>query len=450
MVNNNSQDSEMESLFNQLADGIFTQLETEENLSLSLFAEESQFTRVNGARIRQTGLVNDCMIYLDLIVNNRRATGSLTLSGDLKVDLDSVLDELNRLREETAQLPEDPYIVLSTGGENSRTDKNGKIPDAEDSAAKLLAAMQGVDLSGIWASGRIYRGNANSAGNRHWFATDSFSLDYSLVNAEEKMVKATFAGSDWVQQDYEKSLSASIQKLKMLDSPSIKIKPGNYRTYIASAGVADLLQMFSWDGLSESSMQTGESAFLKMRNENIKLSPLFSYAEDFSNGLVPCFNELGEVSPERIELIKQGELKSCLISSRTAKEYGLVSNFAEEPEYLRSPVMAVGELPEVDVLKALGTGVYLSNLHYLNWSDLAGGRITGMTRYACFWVEDGVIKAPIENMRFDDSFYHFFGDNLEAVTTEAKINPDVGTYECRSLEMTECPGILLSSFALTL
>jgi len=79
-----------------------------------------------------------------------------------------------------------------------------------------------------------------------------------------------------------------------------------------------------------------------------------------------------------------------------------------------------------------------------------GGRITGMTRYACFWVEDGEIKGPIENMRFDDSFYNFFGDNLEAVTAEAQINPDVGTYENRSLEMTECPGILLNSFALTL
>ena len=450
MVSNNSQSDKMEKLFDQLADKIFSSLEAEEQLSLSLQAEESQFTRINGGRIRQTGLVNDCSVSLDLVVNNRRATGSLTLSVDLESDLELVLDELNRLREEAAQLPEDPYIVLSTGGENSRTDKHGQIPGAEESATKLLPAMQGVDLSGIWASGRIYRGNANSAGNHHWFATDSFSLDYSLVNAEEKMVKATFAGSDWVQQDYEKSLSASVEKLKMLDSPSIKIKPGNYRTYIASAGVADLLHMFSWDGLSELSMQTGESAFLKMRNENIKLSPLFSYAEDFSNGLVPSFNEQGEVSPQRVELINNGELKSCLISSRTAKEYGLVSNYADESEYLRSPVMAVGELPEADVLQALGTGVYLSNLHYLNWSDLAGGRITGMTRYACFWVEDGEIKAPIENMRFDDSFYHFFGDNLEAVTAEAQINPDVGTYESRSLEVVECPGILLSSFALTL
>ena len=52
-------------------------------------------------------------------------------------------------------------------------------------------------------------------------------------------------------------------------------------------------------------------------------------------------------------------------------------------------------------MKKIDTGLYLGNLHYLNWSDNIGGRITGMTRYACFWVEDGEIVAPIENMRFE-------------------------------------------------
>ena len=180
-------------------------------------------------------------MYVDLVVNNRRATSSLSLSVEMESDFELLSTELNRLRDEAAQLPEDPCIVLSSGGETSYTDKQGLLLDVDHSADKLLPVMQGVDLSGIWASGRIYRGNANSAGNRHWFATDSFSLDCSLVNAQENMVKVTFAGSDWKQDEYEPSLLASIEKLKMLDSSSIKIKPGNYRTYIASAGVADLL-----------------------------------------------------------------------------------------------------------------------------------------------------------------------------------------------------------------
>ena len=103
-----------------------------------------------------------------------------------------------------------------------------------------------------------------------------------------------------------------------------------------------------------------------------------------------------------------------------------------------------------NILKEIGTGIYLSNLHYLNWSDRPGGRITGMTRYACFWVENGEVVAPIENMRFDDSIYNFFGENLEAVTNKAYLHPTVETYDGREMGGVSCPGILLKSFELTL
>ena len=83
------------------------------------------------------------------------------------------------------------------------------------------------------------------------------------------------------------------------------------------------------------------------------------------------------------------DIKNTLISSRSAKEYGLTSNYAEEGEYLRSPRMEVGDLNHKDVVRTLDKGLFLSNIHYLNWSDNPGGRITGLTRYACFWVEGG-------------------------------------------------------------
>ena len=59
-----------------------------------------------------------------------------------------------------------------------------------------------------------------------------------------------------------------------MEKESIKIKPGNYRTYIASAGVKDLLDMLSWNGISEASIQRGQSALCNMKNENSQL--LFS------------------------------------------------------------------------------------------------------------------------------------------------------------------------------
>ena len=104
------------------------------------------------------------------------------------------------------------------------------------------------------------------------------------------------------------------------------------------------------------------------------------------------------MSPNSIPLIQNGTLKNTLVSSRSAKEYGVESNFAESGEYLRSPRMEAGNLNQENVTKEIDRGLYLSNIHYLNWSDNAGGRITGLTRYACFWVENGEIQYPISEL----------------------------------------------------
>ena len=440
----------MEKHFSQLNSAVMAELREGEHLGLSCSGEQSLFLRLNQARVRQSGMVSEGRLGFNLVFNDRRVTGSISLSGHLPTDLDAAMEELSRLRTEVVQLPADPYLVIPDSGEISSESHRGSLLSAEESVEALLPPMQGADVAGILASGAIYKGSANSSGGSHWFETDSYSLDISLITPREKMVKATLAGSGWNQSEYEAFMLDSRHKMELMQKPAMRIEPGNYRTFIAPAGVSDILQMFSWHGLSEAAIRQGESAFGKMRNQGAVLSPLFSIAEDFSDGRVPRFNDNGEMAPERIELIAAGKLKNTLASSRTAKEYGVPGNNAVEEEYLRSAVMATGDLAEEDILEALGTGVYLSNLHYLNWSDMIGGGITGMTRYACFWVENGQITAPIENMRFDDSIYRFLGENLEAVTSVARVNPEVGTYDGREFSATTCPGILLKSFALTL
>ena len=443
-------DNGKEAFFEKLASSLINGLKQGEDLSLSLSGERSQFTRFNAAHIRQTGVVDELALRLDYSHDHRSISSTLNLLGQLDQDLEIVSAELSRMRREAAQLPPDPFIVPPAADQHSRTAVHGNLLDEVASADQLIPSMRGMDLNGLWASGRIYRAQINSAGSRHWFSSDSYALDYSLLNQQQRMVKATLAGPDWQPELYRQSLKDSVEKLKLLELPAIRIKPGHYRTYIAAAGVADLLGMFSWHGLSESALQTGASAFARMRHGDATLSTLFSLAEDFSRAQLPRFNATGEVADERIELITRGQLKNCLVSSRTAAEFGLSSNYANDGETLRSATMAGGQLQQQDILKTLDTGVYLSNLHYLNWSDVAAGRITGMTRYACFWVENGEIKGPVESMRFDDSFYHFFGHHLEAVDALPRPNPDIGTYGGRALGMTVCPGVLLSSFCFTL
>ena len=440
----------MEQIFNKISDQIYSDLKNSEHLTLSLSGENSQFIRINNAKIRQTGLVNNTDISFDFIYDNRKCQGQITLSGDYENDYKRAVAELNRLRAEIVQLPEDPFAVLPENTGSTRESKKANGLDIDKAVDALLPVMAGVDLVGIWSSGRIFSGSSNSAGQKHWFETDTFSLDFSLVNKDHKMVKGTFAGSDWDQSKYEAYILDAKQKLELMNKKPVKMKPGKYRTWFESKAVTDFLSMFSWQGVSEANIRQGSSAFIKMRDENTNLSPLFSLSEDFRPGLVPRFNERGEIAHEVLSIIYKGNLVNTMVSSRTAKEYKIESNNANGGEELRAPQMEVGTLPADDVLQKLGTGLFLSNLHYLNWSDNIGGRITGLTRYACFWVENGEIVGPIETMRFDDTIYNLFGSELEAIGDNVKINPEVETYEGRQYGNITCPGMLVKSFELTL
>ena len=50
------------------------------------------------------------------------------------------------------------------------------------------------------------------------------------------------------------------------------------------------------------------------------------------------------------------------------------------------------------LLEELGDGLYINNVWYLNFSDRPACRITGMTRFACFWVEGGEIAYPVNEI----------------------------------------------------
>lgn len=440
----------MKKVFNSISDSLFKELKSGEDVILSFSGENSQFIRFNNGSVRQTGMVDDADIELKFISNNRICGGGFTISGDMEIDLARGKHEIERMRHETNELPEDPFLVLPKNLGSSNVVKEASGLKFEDSIDAILPAMSGTDFVGILANGKMFRGNANSKGQNHWFETDTYSLDYSLVTSTHQMVKGSFSGSDWNQEEYESYVKRSKEKLSLMERKPIKIKTGDYRTWFESAAVSDFLGMFSWNGISEASLRQGCSGFGKMRHNDTRLSPKFSVIEDFSPGYCPKFNSDGEVAPDELALIEAGQLKNTLISSRSAKEYGLESNYAENGEFLRSPRMATGNLNQDDVVKKLDKGLFLSNIHYLNWSDNPGGRITGLTRYACFWVEGGEIVAPIETMRFDDSFYRFFGDQLSEVEDRLYSNPEVGTYGGRSLGATACPGILVNSFSLTL
>jgi predicted Zn-dependent protease len=436
--------------FDRILTGLNQNLHADEQFTLRLQGEVSQFTRFNHAKVRQTGIVKDSSLQLKLISQQRSSAIEFPCTGDADIDLRQADAALASLRLEVPQLPIDPYLVLPTGtGTSHEVHAGALLPDAEV-VGSLLPVVENLDFTGLYAAGMVMRGYADSCGQKHWFATESYTLDYSLFTDTGQAVKGTLAGSHWDNTVYQAKIAESKTQLQRLVQPLKTIERGKYRTYLAPAATADLLGMLSWGGISEASLQQGRSCFGALQRGEQSLSPQLTISENFQRGLVPRFNELGEIAPAQLTLIDRGQLANTLVNARTAKEYHKPANGANRSESLRSAEISPGELAPDRILATLDTGLYLSNLHYLNWSDRPTGRVTGMTRYACFWVERGEIVAPIANLRFDESLYRYWGDNLLALTTTVEFIPDVDTYGSRQLGGSWVPGLLIEDFTYTL
>jgi predicted Zn-dependent protease len=348
-----------------------------------------------------------------------------------------------------AALPEDPFLLYST--EPSRSDRidAGAMPSPDAALSTVLSGGEGTDLVGISASGPIERGFASSLGHRHFHEVSSFQLDWSLYQSTDKAVSSSYATSRFDEAELRARMARSRAQLEHLARPAKTVAPGGYRTYLSPAALSELVLLFNWGGVSAKAQRTKTSALQRLADGEARFSPRFTLRERTADGLAPAFDEVGFEKPPSVDLVVEGLHAGALVSPRSAREYSLVANAGAE-ETLASADVAPGALPESDVLAALDTGIYVSNLWYLNFSDRANGRVTGMTRFATFWVEHGRIVAPLNVMRFDDSLYRLLGTELRDFTRERHVIQSTSTYGQRSVETLTLPGALIDSVSFTL
>ena len=89
------------------------------------------------------------------------------------------------------ELADDPHLLLpDRRASSTRNVRGGTLPRVGAShRARCSRAANGLDLVGIYAAGPIYRGFANSEGQRNWHATTTFNLQWSLYHRTDKAVK---------------------------------------------------------------------------------------------------------------------------------------------------------------------------------------------------------------------------------------------------------------------
>lgn len=434
--------------FHALADELETLRRPHERYLLSLEGEESDFVRFNHNRVRQAGSVVQRSLWVDLIDGARHAAGSCNVTGTPERDRATLQRLVADLRARLPHLPEDPHLLYATEVNDTDDVRRGALPEADQALACITRAGQGLDLVGVWASGAMYAGFASSFGQRNWHRTESFNFDWSCHLQEDKAVKCTYAGLEWDPSELERRMREAREQIRVLERSPRSIAPGRYRAYLAPAALREILQMLAWGGFGLKSHRTAQTPLLKMVREDRRLHPSVALRENRRRGLAPRFTLSGYIKADEVALIEGGRYHDCLVSPRSSKEFGApVNSGAEFPETLE---MAGGEVPAEEILTRLGTGLYLGNLWYCNYSDRNDCRITGMTRFACFWVEDGEIRAPLNVMRFDESVYRLLGENLIGLTRERELFLDTHTYGARSAGSIHLPGALVSDLTLTL
>ncbi len=442
--------STMEAYFGEVAALLDRSLAAGEVYTCRLDAEISDFVRLNHGKVRQPGTVTQCYLRVHLIDGNRHAERCLTVSGDLTCDREPILAALARLRTTVAALPEDPHLSYATEVLGSRVVRSAPLPPAEAIIETVLAAAEGLDLVGLYAGGPVYRGFANSLGQRNWHEVTSFNLQWSLYHRADKAVKTVYGGFAWDDVAFASRMAEARARLALLARPSRSLEPGRYRVYLAPSAMEEIASMLCWGGFSGRALETRQSCLFRLKDGAAALDPSVRFSENTTDGVAPAFQDEGFTRPAEVPLVAGGRMVGSLVSPRTAREFTLAHNGANASEMPESLDMGGGNLAAADALAMLDTGLYIGNRWYLNFSDRPACRLTGMTRFASFWVEGGKIVAPVDVMRFDDSVFRLLGRELIGLTAERELLVNSDSYRERNLSSMRLPGAVVREMAFTL
>lgn len=66
-----------------------------------------------------------------------------------------------------------------------------------------------------------------------------------------------------------------------------------------------------------------------------------------------------------------------------------------------------------ELIASVDHGVFVNRVWYVRWVDPKELVVTGLTRDGTFWIEDGEIRRPIKNLRFNQSLVKLFSEVTE-------------------------------------
>lgn len=325
---------------------------------------------------------------------------------------DESLERVVRRAEELARLaPENDEFMPAIGKQTYRASQtfNQGIADispeyraqvAADSISpsksdKLVAAGFLSDTAGFFAT-------ANSNGNFAY--QQSTGLDYTCTVRTDDGT-----GSGWVARnvgdikdfDAKAEIRTAINKAKASANPKA-LEPGKYTVILEPAASAGLIS-FMMGGFDARQADEGRSFLSKKGGGNRLGEQVFDSRVTVS---ADPWDEAASVLPwdgeglprEKMTIIDKGKVNYLEYSRFWAQKKGMVAKGS--PGNL---LMAGGSKSTMDLVKGTQKGILVTRTWYIRMVDPQTVLLTGLTRDGTFYIENGEIKYPIKNFRFNES-----------------------------------------------
>ncbi|MEP3926293.1 MAG: TldD/PmbA family protein, partial [Gilvibacter sp.] len=349
---------------------------------------------------------------------------------------DASLEKVVRRAEELANLsPENPEFMEPLGPQTydesiSFSEATANIsPEYRAEVAKssiVPAAAKDVTAAGFLNDSAGFSAMINSKG---LFAyNQSTDVDFTVT-----MRTNDGTGSGWVSRDFndvskfeaDEAAKTAIDKAVM-SREAKAIEPGKYTVILEPAAASDLLRnMFrSLDARSadegRSFMSAAEGANKlgqKIVDERVNIW------SDPLNPEVPTSTWNQEGQPlKKTNWVENGVVKNLAYDRFWAKEKGV-----EPVPFPSNVIMEGGDQSLEDLIKSTKKGILVTRLWYIRSVDPQTLLYTGLTRDGTFYIENGQIKYPVKNFRFNESPIIML-NNLETLGKQVRINGNLIPY----------------------
>ncbi len=326
---------------------------------------------------------------------------------------DKSLERVVRRAEDVARLaPENPEFMPPPGKQdfkpsNTFSDASAAIdPDfrAQVASHSIIASRKAkLVTAGFFLDTTGFEAVAASSG---LFAHQ----DYTTVSFTCSTRTEDGRGSGWVTRaandvrkfDAREASEIAIEKaLRSVDGKALE--PGRYTVILEPAPAAELLgRMFG--RMDARNADEGRSFLSKKGGGNRLGEKLFDeqvtvWSDPWDKDVpVQPWDSNNLLARERTSIIRGGRIESLDYSAFWANKQG-----ARAKGRNGNIIMAGGSKSTAELIASTKKGILVTRAWYIRDVDAQSLLVTGLTRDGTFYIENGKIKHPIKNFRFNES-----------------------------------------------